>query len=306
MKLWLSKISDVPLRDQLATQIAMAILSGDYAAGQRLPSTRELAMRLHIHQNTVSAAYRDLARRGWVDFRKGSGIYARSHASAAIDSEHELDYLIQSFFETAREKGYSLAQVQASMKRWLEMQPPDHFLVIEREPALREILAAEVEQATGFRVAAAGVEDCASATIFTGAAPLILDNNSAQTVRNSMPPGAQCILLKSRSLPPSLEGKGPVPREALVTVVSIWPDFLEWSRRVLVAAGVDPDALSLRDARTRGWRKALAASSMVISDALTATRIPSGCDVRVFRIIADSSIEELRSFIGSLPRPSKP
>jgi hypothetical protein len=31
----------------------------------------------------------------------------------------------------------------------------------------------------------------------------------------------------------------------------------------------------------------------VITDALTARRLPSGCRARVFRIIADSSIKEL-------------
>jgi hypothetical protein len=32
---------------------------------------------------------------------------------------------------------------------------------------------------------------------------------------------------------------------------------------------------------------------MVITDSLTAKRLPPGCRARVFRIIADSSIEEL-------------
>ncbi|PYP90351.1 MAG: hypothetical protein DMF61_01185 [Blastocatellia bacterium AA13] len=303
MKLWLSKTSDVPVRDQLATQIAMAILSGDYQAGQRLPSTRELALRLHIHQNTVSAVYRDLARRGWVEFRKGSGIYARAHSPAEPDQEHALDFLIRSFFESARQKGYSLARVQSSMKRWLEMQPPDHFLVVDREPELRRILAAEIEEATGVTVKTASPDECAGPSMLTGAALLVLDNNRAESVMTSLPPGTQLIMLRSRSLPVSLQGKGPVPPDALVIVVSVWPDFLEWSRRVLVAAGVEPDALSLRDGRKRGWHKGIALNALVIADTLTAREIPAGRDVRVFRIIADSSIDELRRFIDSLPVP---
>ena len=58
----------------------LAINSGELKANQKLPSTRELARRFALHSNTVNAAYRDLARRGWLYFRKGSGVYVRSLA----------------------------------------------------------------------------------------------------------------------------------------------------------------------------------------------------------------------------------
>ncbi|MEO6393118.1 MAG: GntR family transcriptional regulator, partial [Pyrinomonadaceae bacterium] len=61
MKIWLSKSGEVSLREQLAAQIILGVVSGDLAPGQRLPSTRELARRYEIHANTVSAAYRNLA-----------------------------------------------------------------------------------------------------------------------------------------------------------------------------------------------------------------------------------------------------
>jgi DNA-binding transcriptional regulator YhcF (GntR family) len=66
MRLWLAKNSEVPLREQLATQIVLGITSGDLKSGERLPNTRELARRFSIHSNTVSAAYRELARLGRV------------------------------------------------------------------------------------------------------------------------------------------------------------------------------------------------------------------------------------------------
>ncbi len=54
MRLWLTKHSEVPLREQLTTQIVLGIVSRDLRPGQRLPSTRELARRFGIHANTVS------------------------------------------------------------------------------------------------------------------------------------------------------------------------------------------------------------------------------------------------------------
>ena len=70
MRLWISKHSEVPIREQLVTQIVLGIVSNDLKIAERLPSTRDLARRYDIHANTVSSAYRELARRGWVEFRK--------------------------------------------------------------------------------------------------------------------------------------------------------------------------------------------------------------------------------------------
>src|SRR5260370_41209241 len=77
MQLWLSHGSEVSIREQLATQVVLAILSEDLAPGQRLPSTRELARRFHLRPNTISAGDRQLERQRWVEFRHGSGGYGR-------------------------------------------------------------------------------------------------------------------------------------------------------------------------------------------------------------------------------------
>ena len=83
-----------------------------------------------------------------------------------------------------------------------------------------------------------------------------------------------------------------------MAVVSRWPGFLRWARTMLVAAGLDPEAISARDARSRGWQRGLRSTAFVITDAVTAARLPAGCDARVFRIIADHSITELRDQIA--------
>ena len=45
MRLWLNHTGEVSLRDQLATQVTLAILCRELVPGERLPSTRELARR---------------------------------------------------------------------------------------------------------------------------------------------------------------------------------------------------------------------------------------------------------------------
>ncbi|MEP6962982.1 MAG: GntR family transcriptional regulator, partial [Acidobacteriota bacterium] len=107
LRLWLSRNSAVSLREQMVMQITLGILSGDVAAGEKLPSVRDLARRHDIHANTVSAAYRDLARRDWLDFRKGSGVYARDLRAEPIPMESPLDGLVDAFLKETRARGFS-------------------------------------------------------------------------------------------------------------------------------------------------------------------------------------------------------
>lgn len=206
MRLWLSRSSEVPLREQLQAQIILGIASKDLKAGQRLPSTRELALRYKIHANTVSAVYRELGRRGWVEFRKGSGVYVRQLSSIQIDSKTELDRLVAVLFTTARKKGFSLRDVQARLRHWLALQPADHFVVIEPDPELRQILVAEIEEATEIRVIGVDPGDSLDVTVLTGAVPLTLYSNS-EKVRAQLPPDTELITLHSRSIPESLKGE---------------------------------------------------------------------------------------------------
>src|SRR5262249_13114447 len=78
MDIRIDKKSDVSVRQQLTEQIIFSIATEKVKPGQALPSVRELARRLKIHHNTVSQAYKDLARRTWVVRRQGSRVVVRS------------------------------------------------------------------------------------------------------------------------------------------------------------------------------------------------------------------------------------
>ena len=74
MRLWLNRAGEVSLREQLITQVQLAILCRELLPGRRLPSTRELARRHGIHSNTVSGAHGELEEEGWLELRRGSGV----------------------------------------------------------------------------------------------------------------------------------------------------------------------------------------------------------------------------------------
>jgi DNA-binding transcriptional regulator YhcF (GntR family) len=59
----------------LEEQIKHLILTGGFASGNRLPSIRSLAGYLRVNRNTVARVISDLEREGYVESRRGSGVY---------------------------------------------------------------------------------------------------------------------------------------------------------------------------------------------------------------------------------------
>jgi GntR family transcriptional regulator / MocR family aminotransferase len=75
----LQKAAPQPLYAQLSEQLSELIRAGTLRAGQRLPGSRQLANLLHLHRQTVVAAYDDLLAQGWLESRLGSGTFVSSH-----------------------------------------------------------------------------------------------------------------------------------------------------------------------------------------------------------------------------------
>jgi len=65
--------SAVPLFEQIVRAVRSEILGARLAAGDRLPSARELATSLEINLHTVLRAYQDLREEGLIELRRGRG-----------------------------------------------------------------------------------------------------------------------------------------------------------------------------------------------------------------------------------------
>jgi len=305
MRFWFARDHEVSIHEQLATQIVLGIVSGELEAGQRLPSTRDLARRFQLHANTISAGYRRLEREGWVELRHGSGVYVREKKpEAAVRRDLALDGLIAGFFRAARETGAPLVEVRSRLHRWLSMQPPDHFLVIEPDEELRQILIAEIAQAVPFAVHGCAPEDLQNIAVLLGAAPVAMPSKR-ELVCKQLPNGTDLITLKVRSVPKSLSGYLPVPPGLLIGVASRWPEFLKLSKTMLAAAGFDTDSLVLRDARKPGWVRGLKPTAAVVCDCLTSAALPKDCRAVVFEIVAEESLNELQHYLEPLVGPSE-
>ena len=301
MQLWFARGSEVSIREQLVTQVVLGILSDDLAPGQRLPSTRELARRFKLHPNTVSAGYRQLQQERWVEFRRGSGVYiAAEKPEVVLSSAVALDQMIATLVRSARKSGVTLPALRARLRQWLELQPPDHFLLIEPDEELRRIVASEIQQQAAWPVQSCDLTDLLAA--LDGAIALALPNRAA-AVREALPAGSDLLTLEFRSVTASLAAYLPAPSAALVGIASRWPNFLKIARTMLIAVGFSPDALIVRDAAQTNWQRGLKQTAAVVCDSLTAAELPTGCRAIPFSLLSEPSIAELRRYAEFVSHP---
>ena len=296
MQLWFAHGGEVSIREQLVTQVILGILSDDLASGQRLPSTRELARRFHLHPNTVSAGYRQLERERWVEFRHGSGVYVReTKPEVALSPALALDQIVANLFRSARELGVPLASVRSRVRQWLDLQPPDHFLLIEPDEELRRIVETEMQLAVTLPVKSCDLlkDDLGEAA--QGAIAVALPSK-ARTVRQALRSGAELLTLQVRSVPSTLAGWLPAPSSAMVGIASRWEKFLQMARTFLTAAGFESDALIFRNAKKPGWQRGLEQAAAVVCDSVTAADLPRTTRVIPFQLLSESSLAELRRY----------
>ncbi|HEY2858945.1 MAG TPA: GntR family transcriptional regulator [Terracidiphilus sp.] len=300
MRLWLNRTGEISLREQLTTQVRLGILCRELKPGERLPSTRELARRFGIHANTASAAYRELEQDGWLEFRHGSGVYVRATRPAAPRTpELAVDELIGDLVAKARKAGAPVGLIRERMRRWLEMEPPGRWLLIEPDAELRRIVMTEMEQALSLPVTGCSPDDCGQdSAMLDGAMPVVLPSKAAM-VRKLLPPGTELIVLEVHPVAPELQAKVQryMPDHAgdLVGIASRWEQFQTVAKVMLIAVGLPPESLLVCDATRPGWKRGLSATSGVVCDAVTATELPKGCHAIEFRLLGEGAIANLRA-----------
>jgi GntR family transcriptional regulator len=289
MRFWITKNSELPVREQLVRQVLLGILSEDLPAGHKLPSVRAVARRHQIHSNTVSAAYHDLLEQGWLKLRRGSGLYVRPLQPSGDDGQ--LDQLLTALLQAARRQNHEPEEVLHRLEHMVHPVPYQRILIAEPEPAMREILHAELTASLSVPI-----EFHSSDLEQPPRALVVALPTRAAKIRRQLPRGVPCISLRLRSVPASIEGQTKPPPNTVVSIVSRSAEIRFWSRAVLIAVGLEPDSLSEVDATRQGWQDRLGRGTLVVADMVAARELPAGSQPRVFRLIADSSIAELKQY----------
>ena len=87
----ISSNTNMPIYEQITSQIKAMIMSGTLNTGDPIPSMRALAKSLHVSVITVQKAYEDLQRDGFIgnhggavaaSYRPATGIFIRRSSSA--------------------------------------------------------------------------------------------------------------------------------------------------------------------------------------------------------------------------------
>lgn len=292
----LNRKSGVPVRNQLATQLELKILSGALAHGQRLPSVRALARRLKVHHNTVSAAYGDLEQAGHVELRRGSGVFVRQAGARAIEEAGGIDEMIRLALAAAFRKGHRGPEIRAAVERWLASAPPDRVLVVDPSAEMAELLCAEVTGALAVPATSCSLDEMQRDPRRTmGAVCLVLPYH-VQSLR-AVAPAAALEVLTLEVGAAERDAMMALPAGSIVLVVSRSPTVLPFASvflRTLRGDELLVEARLLSDSRE--WRRLVKAADLVLADVLAAPEVAQARPrrLREFRMIAPAALDRLR------------
>lgn len=78
---------------QIAEQVRDRIAGGEWPAGDRIPSVREMAVTLGVNPNTVTRSYQTLLDNGIIDNRRGIGYFVAETAREKIMEDMKKDFI---------------------------------------------------------------------------------------------------------------------------------------------------------------------------------------------------------------------
>jgi len=109
--------SPIPLYEQIANRVRLAVASGELRPAAALPSVRQLATELRVNPATVVQAYRDLEGEGFVEMRQGAGTFVREVAPQARARERarQAAALVRELLAQAARLGVSRQELQAAV-----------------------------------------------------------------------------------------------------------------------------------------------------------------------------------------------
>ena len=140
-------------------QIKHLILTGNFEVGSRLPSIRAMAGFLRVNRNTVARVISDLEREGFVESRRGSGVYV---IEPPVDEEelkrHEV---LERVMDLAAAQDVSVEELGYALLARAGAKPQEKTLILFVECTSPELdqFSAELEDQLPVEVEKVLVED---------------------------------------------------------------------------------------------------------------------------------------------------
>ena len=117
--------SGMPVYRQIMNQVRGGIASGALAAGDQLPTVRQLAVDLEINPNTVVRAYRELELGGLLETHQGTGTFIGAQKMKRADAQREkqLTQIVADCVARAGAAGFTVDELIEEL-RGLASEPP--------------------------------------------------------------------------------------------------------------------------------------------------------------------------------------
>jgi GntR family transcriptional regulator len=105
--------SGMPVYRQVIDQVRGGIASGMLAAGDQLPTVRQLAVDLAINPNTVVRAYRELELGGLLETHQGTGTFISTQKMKQADAERnrQLTQIVADCVSRAGAAGFTVDEL---------------------------------------------------------------------------------------------------------------------------------------------------------------------------------------------------
>ena len=115
--------NSAPIYAQLIEQIKMAIVSGEFSAGQRLPSVRELAAETGVNPNTMQRALAELERDGLVHSQRTAGRFVTEDSETIAAARRDLARRhLEKFLSAMTGLGYEKQEIESLLRQELEKE----------------------------------------------------------------------------------------------------------------------------------------------------------------------------------------
>jgi len=298
----------------LEGQIKHLILTGSFEVGSRLPSIRAMAGFLRVNRNTVARVFSDLEREGYVDSRRGSGVYV---VEPPVDVEDiKRQEVLERVMDLAAAQGVPVEDLAYALLARAGAKPQEKtpILFIECTRAELDQFSSELEEQLPVEVERVLIEDLFDRVSGVEALPWRLAVTTFFHIHEVQevvePHGIEAVALLAEATLESLQRLMELPSGTPVGVVGWGRTCMENLSRSIEGAGLDHlDFVQVNvDQGPEEVLAALGRVRAVVCASVTARRlrergVPEDLEIiEEDRILDQGGIEMLGRMLRQLPR----
>ena len=96
-----------PIYLQVINELKKKMVKGELKPGEKMPSSRDLAVEYKVNQNTAARIYREMEMQGWCFTRRGIGTFVSEEENMFRDLKKEMaSELLKNFMHEMSGLGY--------------------------------------------------------------------------------------------------------------------------------------------------------------------------------------------------------